>query len=98
MLRFPHFLESRHTDGDKIVSPTHRSRSTPQKLYFSAYGTHFCSKMSKPQGLVWPEGLDKLKKFINFIGSRTRYLPVCSIGRGEGIVSPLSLGNVVMWN
>jgi hypothetical protein len=28
------------TDGGKVVSPTHRSRSTPQK-HFSASDTHF---------------------------------------------------------
>jgi hypothetical protein len=33
----------------------------PQKHYFSASGTHFCYRLSKPQGLVWPEGLGKLK-------------------------------------
>jgi hypothetical protein len=31
------------------------------------------------QGLVWPEGLHKLKKLIYLIVSRTRNLPVCSI-------------------
>jgi hypothetical protein len=35
--------------------------------------------MSKPQGLVRPEGLGKLIKIINLIGSRTHDLPACSI-------------------
>jgi hypothetical protein len=37
--------------------------------------------MSKPQGLVQPEGLGKLKKVIHLIGSRTRDLQACSIVR-----------------
>jgi hypothetical protein len=50
MLRIPHCLDKRITDGDEIVSLTHRQRSTPQKHYFSASGTHFCWRLSKPQG------------------------------------------------
>jgi hypothetical protein len=42
MLRIPHCLDSRLTDGGKVVSPTHRPRSTPQRRYFSSSGTHFC--------------------------------------------------------
>jgi hypothetical protein len=35
-------LDSRLTGGRKAVSPRHQPRSTPQKHYFSASGTHFC--------------------------------------------------------
>jgi hypothetical protein len=42
MLRIPHCLDSRLTDGGKAVSPTHRPCSIPQKQYFSVSGTHFC--------------------------------------------------------
>jgi hypothetical protein len=35
MLKIPHFLGNRLTDGGKFVSPTHRQRSIPQKYYFS---------------------------------------------------------------
>jgi hypothetical protein len=52
---------------------------TPQKRYFYASLTHFCLWLSKPQGLVQPEGLGKLIKIIHLIGSRTRDLPVCNI-------------------
>jgi hypothetical protein len=52
---------------------------TPQKHYFYASGTHFCKSLSKPQGLVRPEGLGKLINIIHLIGSRTRDLPVCNI-------------------
>jgi hypothetical protein len=41
---------------------------TPQKHYFYASGTHFCLRLSKPQGLVRPEGLGKLIKIIYLIG------------------------------
>jgi hypothetical protein len=37
MLRNPHYLDNRLTDGGKVVSPTHQPRSTPQKN-FSAWG------------------------------------------------------------
>jgi hypothetical protein len=50
---------------------------TPQKHYFYASGTHFCQRLSKSQGLMRPEGLDKFIKIIHLIGSRTRDLPVC---------------------
>jgi hypothetical protein len=41
MSRIPHCLDSRLTVGGKVVSPTHRQRSTPKKQYYSASGTHF---------------------------------------------------------
>jgi hypothetical protein len=40
MLMIPHCIENLFTDGGKVVSPTHRPLSTPQKCYFSASGTH----------------------------------------------------------
>jgi hypothetical protein len=52
MLRIAHCLDSRLTDGGKVVCPTHQPHFTPQKHYFSASGTHFCWRLSKPQGLV----------------------------------------------
>jgi hypothetical protein len=79
MLRISHCLDSRLTDGGEVVSPMHRLHNTPQKHYFSASGTDFCYRLSKPLGLVQLEGLGKLKKFIHLIGSRTRILLPCSI-------------------
>jgi hypothetical protein len=61
MLRISHYLDSRLTDGGKVVSLTYRPPSTPQK-HFSAPGTHFCYRLSKPQGLVRLEGLGKMKE------------------------------------
>jgi hypothetical protein len=63
MLRIPHCLDNRLTDSGKAVSSTRRPHSIPQKHYFSASGTHFCYRLSEPQGLVRPEGLGKLKIF-----------------------------------
>jgi hypothetical protein len=80
MLRISHCLDNRFRDGGKVVSPMHRPRFTPQKQYFSASGTHFCYRLSKPQGLVRPEGFGKLKKkVIHLIGSRNRDLAACDI-------------------
>jgi hypothetical protein len=47
---------------------------TPQKHYLYVSGTHFCYRLSKPQGLARPEGLGKLIKIIHLIGYRTRDL------------------------
>jgi hypothetical protein len=69
MLRIPHCLDSWLMDGGKLVCPMHRPHFTPQKhYYFSVSGTHFCWRLSEPQGLVWPEGLGKLKKFFHLVG------------------------------
>jgi hypothetical protein len=42
ILMIPHSLDNRLTDGGKAVGNTRRPRSTQQKHYFSASGTHFC--------------------------------------------------------
>jgi hypothetical protein len=41
MLKIPHCLDSRLTDGGKVVSPTHRLRSTTQKHYFFCFWYSF---------------------------------------------------------
>jgi hypothetical protein len=56
-------------DGINVVSLTHQPHFTPQKHYFSASGNNFSWKLSKPQGLVRPEGLGKLKKKKSFTSS-----------------------------
>jgi hypothetical protein len=68
MLRVPHCIDKRFTDRGKVVS------LTPQKPYFSASSTHFCLRLSKPQVLILPERLGKLKKFNDLAGSQTRDL------------------------
>jgi hypothetical protein len=79
MLKIPHCLDNRLTDGGKAISFTQRPLSISQKHYFSASGTNFGYRLSKQQDLVLTEELGKLKAFIHLIASRTRDLPVCSI-------------------
>jgi hypothetical protein len=44
--RFLYFLDNRLTDGGEVVSPTRRPPFTPRKIP----GTHFCCRLSRPQG------------------------------------------------
>jgi hypothetical protein len=46
MLRFPHFLDNRLIDGTKVVSPMR----WPPFISKNIPGTHFCLKLSRPQG------------------------------------------------
>jgi hypothetical protein len=41
MLRIPHCIDNRTTDGGKEISPRNRPRSTPHH-YYSVSGTHLC--------------------------------------------------------
>jgi hypothetical protein len=62
MLRIPHCLDNGLIDGGKVVSPTHRPHFTAKKHYsFYVSGTHFCQRLSKQEGLVRQEGLDRFK-------------------------------------
>jgi hypothetical protein len=79
MFKISHCLDSRLTDGCEVVSPTHRPRYAPQKYYFSASDTYICKRLSKRQGLVRLERLNKLKRLIHLVGSRIRELPACNI-------------------
>jgi hypothetical protein len=69
MIMIAHYLDNRLTDGVDVVSLRYLPRSTPEKhrsflslVLISVSGAHFCSKLSKSQGLLWPEGLGKLKE------------------------------------
>jgi hypothetical protein len=43
MLRIPHCLDNRLTDGGMVVSPTNQPHFTPQKYdYFYVSGTYLC--------------------------------------------------------
>jgi hypothetical protein len=68
MLRIPHCLDNRLTDGGEVVRLTRRPRSTPQKHFFPASGIHFCLRLNKLQGLVRPEGLGELKNSLTSSG------------------------------
>jgi hypothetical protein len=79
MLRIPYCLDNGLTDIGKVASPTHQPKFTPQThYYFYVSGTHFCWRLSEPQGLVRPEGLGKFKK-NHLIGPQSCDLPVCSV-------------------
>jgi hypothetical protein len=69
MLRVPHFLDNRLTDSGKIISLMCQPAVYSQTYYFYGSGTHFCLKLSEPQGLVLLKGLGKLIKIINLTGS-----------------------------
>jgi hypothetical protein len=46
MLRLPHFVDNRPTDGGEFVSLKLRPPFTPRKIP----GTDFCQRLSRPQG------------------------------------------------
>jgi hypothetical protein len=58
----PDCLYNRLIDGGEDVGHTSRLRSTPQKHFFLFLALIFVKRLSKPQGLVQLEGLDKFKK------------------------------------
>jgi hypothetical protein len=41
----------------------------PENIIFSASSTHFCKRLSKPQGQVQLEGLDKLNSFKPWVSN-----------------------------
>jgi hypothetical protein len=61
-------------EGGKVVNPTHRSSLPPGRFP----GTHFCQRLSRPQGHNATGSIKSLKNSNNSIGNRTRDLPVCS--------------------
>jgi hypothetical protein len=75
----PLCLDSRLTDGGKVVSPTHRPRSTPQKHYFLFL--ILISLRGRVNSRVQCGRKDYVhwKKCIHLIGSRTLDLPASNI-------------------
>jgi hypothetical protein len=61
-------------EGGKVVSPTHRPPLPPGKIP----GTHFCQRLSRPQGHSATGTIMSMKNSNNTIGNRTRDLPACS--------------------
>jgi hypothetical protein len=73
--RGSHFPDNRLTDGCEVVSPTRRPPSTPRKIP----GTHFCLRLSRPQGHSAAGRIRSIKKSNYHIGNRIRDLPACSL-------------------
>jgi hypothetical protein len=67
------FRQSAH-EGGKFVSPTHRPSLPPGRIP----GTHFCYRLSRPQGQNATGRSNSLKNSSDSIGNRTGDLPVCS--------------------
>jgi hypothetical protein len=76
LLRIPHSLDSRLTDGGKVISLTHWTLPTPQNYSIPASGTHYSETVRNPQNVMQMEGLGKLMVFNCFTGSRNRELLV----------------------
>jgi hypothetical protein len=75
MSRLPHFLHNRFTDGGEVVSLMRRPPFTLRKIP----GTHFCYRLSRPQGHSAAGRTTSTEKSHYLIGTRTRDLPACSI-------------------
>ena len=73
-LRFPDFMTTAQ-DGGKVVSLTRRPPLPPG----NTPGTHFCSRLSRPQGHSATGSIMSLKNSSDNIGNRTRDLPVCNV-------------------
>jgi hypothetical protein len=71
-------------------------RALLPRNFFSVPDTHFCQRLSKPQGLMRLEGLVKLKKFNSLLGTRTRDLPTCSLVPQQ-ITLPLAPSKYWVW-
>jgi hypothetical protein len=61
-------------EGGKVVSPTHRSPLPPGNIP----GTHFCYRLSQPQGPSAVERIMSMKTSSDTIGNRTRDFPAYS--------------------
>jgi hypothetical protein len=72
-LRFPYYMTTAQ-DGGKVVTLTHRPPLPPG----NAPGTHFCSRLSRPQGHSAIERIMSMKNSINTIWNRTSDLPIFS--------------------
>jgi hypothetical protein len=72
--RLPDFMTTAQ-DGGKVVSLTQR----PPLPQWNTPGTHFCLRLSRPQGHSATGRIMSLKNSNGTIGNRTRDLPVCSV-------------------
>ena len=61
-------------EGSKVISPTHRPPLPPGNIP----GTHFCWRLSQPQGHIADGRIMSMKNYNYTIGNRTRDLPTCT--------------------
>jgi hypothetical protein len=73
-LRFTDFMTTAQ-DGGKVVSLTHRPPLPPG----NTPGTHFCKRLSRPQGHSATGRIMSLKNSSDTSGKRTRDLPICCL-------------------
>ena len=72
-LRFPDFT-TKAQGGGKVVSLTHRPHLPPG----NPPSTHFCWRLSRPQGHSAAGRIMSMKNSIHTIWNRTSDLPICS--------------------
>jgi hypothetical protein len=72
-LRFPDYMTTAQ-DGGKVVSPTQRPPLSPG----NAPGTHFCYRLSRPQGHSAIGRIMSMKNSNDTIWNPTSDLPICS--------------------
>jgi hypothetical protein len=72
-LRFPDFLTTAQ-NGGKVVGLTHRPHLPPG----NTPGTHFCQRLSRPQGRSAMKRIYVNEKFHDTIWDRTSDLLICS--------------------
>jgi hypothetical protein len=75
MPRLPHYLDSRVTDGGKVVRLTHRPLFTPQEDPWYS----FLLEAESTPGHSAAGRIRSTEKANDLTGNRTRDLPVCSI-------------------
>ena len=71
-LRFPDYMTAQ--DGDKVVRPTHRPPLPPRNAPF----THFCYRLSRPQGHSAIGRIMSMKNSSDTIWNRTSDLQIYS--------------------
>ena len=75
-LRFPDFMTTAQ-GGGKVVSLTHRLHLPPE----NSLGTHFCWRLSRPQGLCVIGRIMSMKNSNDTIWNRTSDLNHCATPR-----------------
>jgi len=72
-------------EGGKVVSHMHQPALPPGNIL----GTHFCYRLSQPQGHSVTRRIMSMKNSSDTIGNRTHYLRACSTvlqpNAGEGL-------------